>query len=393
MSGFTNGGYIRRTPAEIKESMLARNQQNNPSLQEWSADIQNNLLDTAVQPVLEVENLLADTANGYAPGYANDFMKELLASTLNFTYKKETKAKVTLKFSGNVGVYIPAGTKVGDDWTTDTAVSISTAGTAFVSASSETDAVFAANTITEIKSSIDASLSVTNPSASFPYRAAETADELWSRAQRRLRNPNAGTTDYALALLLECEGIEERLVNFNFIDSATTRGIEAIVGGGNTEEIATALIRAFLGFGNLTSAPSNSEVDRTTSWQLNYYGSPLTIVWTTPKLLNLNIVVNVAFRYVSVFEGKLEEQAQTLFETELNTRKVGLPISKTLFDSFVMQAAQNMGVDMQYLSKIEYIIEDADESKVLRFDTANFLQGIYKDIYTSLASFELHVTT
>lgn len=393
MAGFTISGYVKRTPAEIKASMLSRNQQYNPGFAEWSADIQNNLLDTSVQPVLEVENLMADTANSFAPGNSNDFMKEQLAATLGLKYKDETKAKVTLKFSGDVGVYIPKGTKVSEDFTTDAAVSIASTGTAYVTASSESTATFAAGAINEIKSVVDSSLSVTNPAASMPYKAAESADELWRRAQQRLRNPNIGSTDYAQSLILQCEGTEERLVNFNFIDSDTKRGIEAIVGGGDTAEVASALFQAFASLQNLVSAPSNNETDRSVVWNLSYYGSVLPITWTAPKRLNLSIEIAVTFYYVSVYEGKLAEQAQSLFEGEINERKVGMPISKTLFDSLVMQAISTMNVELQYVSKIDYTIKDNDTSSALAWDANNYLQGIEKDVYTELAEFKLSVTT
>lgn len=391
--GFTINGYVKRTPAEIKASMLARNQQYNPSFAEWSADIQNNLLDTAVQPVLEVENLMADTANSFAPGTSNDFMKEQLAATLGLKYKDETKAKVTLKFSGNVGVYIPKGTKVSNDFVTDAAATISSSGTAYVTASSEAGEAYAANTITEIKSVVDASLSVTNPSASFPYKAAETADELWRRAQQRLRNPNIGSTDYAQSLILACEGTSERLVNFNFIDSATKRGIEVIVGGGDTAEVANAIFQSFGALQNLTSAPSNNEADRTTTWNLSFYGSSLPIVWTSPKRLNLSVEISVTFFYVSAYEGKLAELAQTLFENQLNNQKVGMPVSKSLFDSLVMQAISAMNIDFAYVSKIDYTIKDIDSASTLKWNTNNYLNGIDKDVYTELGEFKLSVTT
>ena len=393
MAGFTISGYVKRTPAEIKASMLARNQQYNPNFAEWSADIQNNLLDTAVQPVLEVENLMADTANSFAPGNPNDFMKEQLAASLGLKYKDETKAKVTLKFSGNVGVYIPEGTKVSEDFVTDEAVTISSTGTAYVTASSEATTAFAAGAINKIKSVVDSSLAVTNPAASFPYKAAETADELWRRAQQRLRNPNIGSTDYAESLILACEGTTERLVSFNFIDSATKRGIEAIVGGGDTSQVANALFQAFASLQNLASEPSNGETDRTITWNLSYYGSVLPIVWTAPKRLNLAVEINVTFYYVSVYEGKLAEQAQTLFEKQLNEQKVGMPVSKSLFDSLVMQAISTMNVDFAYVSKIAYTIRDTDTSTALNWNANNYLEGVDKDVYTELAEFKLSVTT
>lgn len=388
-TGFTNKGYIKRTAEQIKSSMLDRIVRTNPTFNSWSGDIQSNILDTAIQPILEVENLVGDLANSYAPGYANDFMREQLASTLNLKYKDETKSKVTLKFTGDKGVFIPKGTKVLNDFLTDKAVSISTAGTAYVTASSESAETFAANTINEIKSVVHNSLAVTNPAASVPYSPEETSDELWARAQRKLRSPRKGGTEYALSEILACEGTSERLINFNFISTNTKRGVEAIIGGGDAADIATALVNSFLGLQNLVSDPSNNEADRTASWDVNYYGSVLPIVWTLPKLLELEISVQIAFRYVSVYEGRLGEAAQSLFETEINTRKVGVPISKTLLDSLVLQAVTAMGVEFQYVSRIDFTI--ISNGQQLRFNNENYLQGIEKDVYTSLKSFQLQV--
>lgn len=388
----TSRGWNKKTPEEIKESLISYMKEANSSFEEFAADLQNNLLDTAVPVILEIQNMLADTVNSYAPGYANDFMWELLASSLNLKYRDEVKGQVTLLFKGNEGVYIPKDTEVGS-FKTSKAVTIGTTGEAYVTAYSESEAEASANTLTTINATIDDSLTVTNPTDSIAYTPKETASQLKLRAQQKIRNPRIGGTDYALAQLKSIDGVNENLINFRFIQTAMQQGIEVIIGGGDDYEVATVLVSAFLNLERLQSAPSDDENDRRVVKTIFYYGNPLSVEWTRPKKINLSLSLELSFRELSVFKGKLQEALQARLESYINNRKVGLPLNKNALDGLLFEELEAAGIDKMYLQSSTWQAKDAVTSSSLTWDSYNYLVEFKKDCYGELKEFQLSIIT
>lgn len=394
----TSAGWKKKTPQEIKDSLISYLKETNSSFEEFAADLQNNLLDTAVPVILEIQNMLADTVNSYAPGYANDFMWELLASSLNLKYRDEVKGQVTLLFKGNEGVYIPKDTEVGS-FKTSKAVTIGTTGEVYVTAYSESETEASANSLTTINATIDDSLTVTNPSASIAYTPKETNEQLKLKAQQKLRNPRIGGIDYALARLKTIDGVNDKLISFNFIQTSMQQGIEVIIGGGDDYEIATVLAEAFLNLERLQSSPSDDEVDRKVVKTINYYGSPLSVEWTRPKKIELNLQLSVSFRSISVFEGKLREILQSKLEDYINNRKVGLPLNKNTLDGILFEVLESMDIDRMYLQSSTWKAsttkksEENEESISLTWDNYNYLNAFKKDCYGELKTLSLSIVT
>ena len=49
----TQNGYVKRTVSEIKADIVTRLQQKLPDFTEQNADLQNDLLDTSIEPILQ----------------------------------------------------------------------------------------------------------------------------------------------------------------------------------------------------------------------------------------------------------------------------------------------------------------------------------------------------
>lgn len=392
--GFTAEGYVKRSAEEIKNSLTTRLQNDYPSFRQWTADVQNNLLDTAVVPILEVENLLADFANSFAPGFANDFMWEQLAASLSLQYKENSQASVSLQFSGPVGAYIPPNTEVKGNFKTIQGVSINASGFAYITAYSDTTTVYAAGEIDTILTSTGVEgLTVTNPSASIPAQSVESNDALKTRGQAILRNPRVGTVDYALSRVLEVKGTAERTTSFVLNQNSSLGRIEPIIAGGETDEIATALVHSFIGLGDLVSEPSDNDTARTASWVMKYYGSDLEIKWTLPKLITVDVQVQMSFKNISAYKGKLEELIKNKFENSLNNLKVGSPINKIMLESLVVDSVKEMSIDPQYINTLAFKLSNQETSTDLTFDSYGYVAEIKKDIYVLLGNFTLMITT
>ena len=385
-NNFTSEGYVKRTASEVKTDLQNWMNANVKGYTSQAADIQSNLLDTSVAPILQLENVCGDFANGYAPTYANNFMWQLLAQSLGLPYKAATQSQVVLQFTGNAGTYIPAGTQTNGGFATEDSIILGTTGVGSVTAYSDTSAEYAANTITQITTTISEGVTVTNPSASIKAQDATSIDELKLAAQRKLRNSRKSNTDYCKQLLLELDGTQERMVGFAIREVAQQASIEVVCGGGDLDEVANAIFNGFLVPSRFVSQPSDNDTARTITRNITFYNSPFTVKWTLPKVLNLGVELALHLKDVVINTNNFQSLLQTQLENEINTRNVGTPLNIALLDDMVYDIIANLGIDKYKISKVEWTIKNADDASVLTFDKNNFLEAIKFDIYTILKS-------
>lgn len=385
-NNFTRLGYITRTADAVKSDLKDWVGRKTTTFAKQTADIQNNLLDTATPVIMEVENLLADFANSYAPTYANDFMWEVLAQSLGLKYKDASQSSVTLLFTGNPGDYIPANTKVTGNFTTSDSVILGTTGTAYATAYSDTEGSYPANTITEILSSVPNGVTVTNPSASIEATSAMTNDELKLSAQRKLRNARISSYDYAILNLVEL-GVVDRLINFKLQDVNGVNCIEAVVGGGDVDEVANVLFNSFLVPTKLVSNPSDNDTSRTATATINFFNNPFEIKWTLPKEIKVQIKLTLTLKDAVINSEQFKISLQELIDEEINGRRCGTPLNKALLNSFVYEVITGMNIEGYKISTIVWEITDEATGQVMDWDKNDYLVGINFDTYTTLSSF------
>lgn len=399
----TKEGYEKRTPEAIKELLTRELQNKAVSFNTLPADVQNNLLDTTIPVLMQFENIAAEILNGYGPDYANDFIWLNLANSLGLLRKAKVKAQVELKFTGDPGTYIPRDTQVGA-FKTDDSVTLDSTGVAYVIAYSEEDGVFAeAETLTEINATISDSLEVVNPEASIESLEEETIEELRDRSRAILRSSRKGGIDYAIAKLKSVKGVNPQLVKFRFVDYnyevvendikvlKNTRGIEAIIGGGDANQVAGALFDSFLETAKLISEPSNNETDRTMNTILDYYGSKLPIQFTRPKNISLKFRLIFTFKGVLVTSTSAEGIIKQPLTDFINNRQLGAPLNKNTLDALIFSKFAEHGIDTTGFVKIDYTINKGEE--LVQFDSEGFLDIIKHDCYLTLAGLNIEIAS
>lgn len=397
----TKEGYEKRSPEAIKELLTRELQNKAVSFNTLPADVQNNLLDTTIPVLMQFENIAAEILNGYGPDYANDFIWLNLANSLGLMRKAKVKAQVELKFTGDPGTYIPRDTQVGA-FKTDDSITLDSTGTAYVVAYSEEDGVFAeAETLTEINATISDSLKVINPEASIESLNEETIEELRDRSRALLRSSRKGGIDYATAKLKSVKGVNPQLVKFRFVDYnyevtendiqvlKNTRGIEAIIGGGDANQVAGALFDSFLETAKLISEPSNNETDRTMNAILDYYGSKLPIQFTRPKNISLKFRLVFTFKGVLVTSTSAEGIIKQPLTDFINNRQLGAPLNKNTLDALIFSKFAEHGIDTTGFVKIDYTISKGEE--LVQFDSEGFLDIIKHDCYLTLAGLNIEI--
>lgn len=399
----TISGYVKRTPEEIKKSIVARIESKGVKFKDLPADIQNNIIDTAVYSLVEYENLASEIINGYAPGFANDFMWKALTKSLNIDKLPEVKSQVRLEFRAAPNTYIPEGVKVGD-FETSQSLTINSTGVGYVIAYSNTDKIAEPNTLTKIDTALPAGVTVTNPGASLKRLEAESGEQLKYRAQSILRSPRKGAFDYCRWRLSGVKGVNPQYIQFRRAKRTSQvevngiqmlkefQGIEIVVGGGDDADVAGCIFDSFLETANLFSEPSDKDKTRTINFEINYNGSLIPIVWTRPKLLQLDLEVTFAFSTINISVDALQNLLNEKLVLYFNSLQVGAGVNKNAINQLILNILKEDGdIDAILVKTIDYSIKI--NGLVANFNADNEIPEVKFDTYINVKSLDYKLIT
>lgn len=395
----TQNGYIKRTASEIKQDLIDKLRLTIPDFTEQPADLQNDILDTSIEGILQYEDLLSTLFNAYSPSFSNADLFKKFAESVGLRQRYSFSAQVTLTFTGKYGDFIPKGTIVtsesGAEFTTVENVVISTTSTANVLALSETEEIFQPGEINILKSVITEGIAVTNLSASLKYIPTETAKELTARAQAKLRSARTGGKLYATQLLKGLPGVDSRLISFynreseQVINQQTmyVKGIEAVVGGGKDEVVALALYKSFLETAKLISLPSGQESSRTKEVTLYIYNNPVPIVFTRPKLLEIGLEMNISFSSALSTPLALQGITQDAVTAYINSLNVGIKVSKFALINLTMPLLVDAGIPSHTIKSFEFRYKIGEAGTYTNFSSDGFIPEVAHDCYCILIEY------
>ena len=364
----TTTGFEMRTSDEIKASIVKRLKESYSTFLELPADIQNNIIDTGIQSIMEYENITNLLLNSFALNDSNEFLFKQMAQSLGLIQKEAFESQVELAFYGPSGTLIPAFTQVSDEegsitFETQELYFIGDSGVVYIQALSESTDIANANTLTNILTNIGSSeVTCTNPSSSLAYVAAETSSQLKARAQALLRSPRKGGIEYAVAMLKSVEGVEERLISgavreiSKEVDGGTqlVNGIEMVIGGGSSSDIAEVLYKSFFESQKLISLPSDNDSSRTTEVTLSVYGYPLTIQFTRPLALDLSLQCTIALLSSYYSAETMQLLLEEPLRNYLTSLRVGERVGKVGLIKVILDTFEENNVDTSIVRSIDF---------------------------------------
>lgn len=424
MPGLSNIGYIKRTAEEVKKDLIDLLKKENPDFYEQPADIQADLINTAIADILQYENLISTMLNSYSMAESSEMLFRMQAEELGLRQKSEFKSQVVLTFKGLPGDIIPKGTRVstalGDKEIFETTKKVVIGSTREVNvlALSEIDYTLDKGKINKLVSIISKGIVVTNNAPSLPKIEEEPFNLFKARSQARLRSPRIGGRLYAESLINSIEGINPRLVAFNAIDYTIKdeddevnnvyfrlTGIEAIVGGGDQIEIAFALYQSFFETQKLISQPSDKDATRTINQELYVFDNVINVIFTRPKLLMLNLKLKITFIGKLSSAQAVKDNTIDSLTNFVNTLKVGKPINLYSLIEVITPDLISMGLptSTHKAIKFQYAIGDFSEDGANHaelqegkipwkdFNTDGRISEILKDCYCELKSYEVQL--
>lgn len=400
----TQQGYVKSTVQEIKDRLVDEVRMKVPDFSQQPADLQNNLIDTALADVLLYEDMMSTLFNAYSPAFANKDIFRKFAESVGLRAKPAFKAQVTLTFKGKFGDLIPSNTIVTPEkgsvqfLTADAAI-LDTTGEASVLAYSESDEVFQPNTLTKLKSILTDGVTVTNKAASLKYIPAETEEQLTQRAQAKMRSARLGGKLYAISLLNSVEGVDPRLVAFynqnveQMVEKNKmyVKGIEAVIGGGRDEDVALALYKSFLETQKLVSHPSNNEKNRSTAVVLYVNNNPEEILFTRPKLVEISLLLKLSFSSSLSSPIALQQLTSDTVRDYVNSLQVGIPVSQYALIEKVIPLLTDAGIPSYTITSIKFQYHTTTSVEDRDFDTNGFIPEIEKDCYAVLTNYSVEI--
>lgn len=374
MAGLTDQGYIKRTSSEIQEAIIQAIKEKTPAFNKQPLDIQANLIDTSVAVISQFENLMETLFNGYSMSGSDDMLFRMQAEELGLRQKSEFKSQVVLEFTGLPGDIIPRGVKCSDaygeyEFETQETIIIGDLGKASVLALGEAEVSLPANKINTIVTTINPGVVVNNNSASLPRIDEESFEDFKARSQARLRSPRMGGRLHAETLLKGIEGVNPRLVSFNCVDYTIRDednshedvetfyrlvGIEAIVGGGDEYQVALALYKSFFETQKLLSNPSDQDANRTIKKDLYLFDSLIPVVFTRPRLLQLNLKLFIGFNGILTSAEAVRQATQNDILNYVNNLKVGTNVGMYKLIELCYKGLESINAPMSTVKFIKF---------------------------------------
>lgn len=181
-------------------------------------------------------------------------------------------------------------------------------------------------------------------------------------------------------------------------------GIESVVGGGDDYEVALALYQSFFETQKLMSNPSNNEKDRRKKISLGLYNNTFPILFTRPKLLELNLKFEVGMLNKSMSALAIKKATHSYIEQGVNSLKVGKPITVNQLNQWAMPGFADIDVQPVEIKSMSWKYDigqfkdfadenatDEEKAQWENFDIDNKIPVIDFDCYCVLVRYEVDV--
>lgn len=363
-------GYAPRTLDEIREEVLKDIKYIEPELADLPNTLVDNLINVGCILLKQNEALVRYLFNGISYPSTSDEFFDIVSQDYNLSRHPNAKATVDIKVTGTPGYIIASNTKFSNANNKVTffnvkAVIINSLGEAiFTAISDNTNEELKNINVNDINKMVIADDNVTtisNINVPTQVKEFESLESFKQRVQRRVRTLVQGSREGLISALTAIKGVDPRQVNVivgeQQINGVKYNSIEAIVGGGDSADIALALIDyCSLNPRVLVSNPSKEEANRTVSQSIQQSGSSFTVKFTRPKVLKLELTIKPRFSGIVANNQQIEASTQKAFEDLFANISIQDKVNKTLitqtfidtFKSYGNTDANIISVDFDY---------------------------------------------
>lgn len=396
-------GYNERTFEEIRAEIVEETNQLIPELKVLDNTLVSNLIDVSTVILKQQEGLIKYLYNGISYPSTSDVFFDLVSRDYGVSRHPSAESSCDIKITGTPGYVINNGTQFSNDsgsvifYTTDSYV-INSVGECVINCLSNSlkedidkillndinKPVIPDNKITDVKN-------ITIPT---PAVEIESLNNFKIRIQERLRNIIQGSPEGLMSQLKSIDGVNPLLVNLNVgeqeINGVRYNGVEAIVSGGDVNDIAKALLD-YCGLNSkvLVSNPSNSETNRTIDVILKTGTSNIPVKFTRPKILNFELTIKPKFKDLIVTNDQLEVSISDSIIDVFNNLSITSDINKTFITETFVDELFNFGIKYSNIVSIDFEYKIDGVPGIL--DQNGFITEKLPDTWLKITSFNIEI--
>lgn len=352
-------GPVSTSPTTFRDTIVSDVQSTNPDYTaNLPASLIEDILSTDVGALALIDQARIDAVNSVTPYGANAYVLAQLGAQFGIVQGVGTNTSVYVQFSGSVGYTISAGFIVSDGThqyvLQDGGVIDSSGSTSLLYAVANQAGTWSvpAGSVTTIVTSVPSgyTLTVTNPQAGVGSTSAETVDDYRARVLESGVTAVQGTPTYLKSLVKAVSGVDPRLVAVQQV----TNGWEVICGGGDTYDVAYAILSSAMDLSSLYG--SSIDTGRNVNVSILDYPDTYSIVYVNApqQMVTMTVTWNTTLTSFTA-ATQVNQLGQAAIQSYINGIYVGQPINE-LEMTAAFQSAIASVLDPNYLTTLTYSV-------------------------------------
>ena len=335
------------TPATtLQQALVAGAQALDPSITlNLPASLLEDLSSTSVADLALQDQARVDAVASVSPLGANDYVLNLLGQQFGIPRGLATNASVNVVFRGPVGYVIPSGFVVSDgvnQYAVQGGTVIGRSGQSpQVTAVCTNSNVFSipANSVTILASSVPSgyNVTVTNPQAGTSAQGAQSSTSYRAQILQAVQATVTGTIPYLKTQLAAVPGVNPNQISVQ----QETSSIKVVCGGGNSYEVALAILGVLVNPGVLTGSTVSSSRNITVS----LFDAPDTysIVYVNPVSQTVTVAVTWNTTLANFTSGaQVASLGAPAVQSYLNGLAIGQPINLITMSTIFVEAVSSV---------------------------------------------------
>ena len=370
-------GFIPSTPEEIRQDLINKVTSQIPGFSGSPFELQQNLIDEAVQVCSYIEQADGTLFNSFSTDYATNPMFERLGNSFGIKKKPPIYSSVNVTFTGTAGTLIPERTEVKNAdgsikvFADSQSIIPSTGSVTVFCVSEDYSGEIEVGTMTICENLFG--VTVNNEIAGMAGLIGETDAQFRSRVWDTIKGVRQGSLYAFRSRVLQVAGVDERkirVVPVNYDEGGIGyRGLNVIVGGGDSFEVAQAIMDSFLETQKLRTEEKEEGTAETVS--ITVYNDVFPVSFIRPAKCGLQTTISFTIDFDTDLE-LLQNTISSAVTGKINSIFCGQPFSQIDFDNLVADTAVDFGVPRDAIGRIAYDIKyrynDTGEYQAASFD-------------------------
>jgi len=325
-------------------------------------ELQQNLVDESVQVVAYIEEAIGTLFNSFSADYATNPMFERLGNSFGIQKKPAIYSSVSVTFAGAAGTLIPERTEVKNAdgsikaYTQTQAVIPSTGSVVVFCVSEDYSGEIPVGEMTVCENIFN--VTVSNETAGNAGLGGETKSQFRSRVWDTIKGVRQGSLYAFRSRVLQVAGVDERkirVVPVNYDEGGIGyRGLIVVVGGGDSAEVAAAIMDSFLETQKLRTEEKDKGTAETVS--VTVYNDVFPVSFIRPAKCGLQVAISFSIDFDTDIE-LLQNNISAAVTEKINSIFCGQPFSQIDFDNLVADTAVAFGVPRDSIGRISYDVQ------------------------------------